>query len=169
MNLFQAVITPALQHDKRTSQAKTSRQRGTVEVMKWKRLQSQDSNYRQCSGWLGCFQRRTWLEDTGRVLHFLGRHPQPLKDQNGWLSSQVGQEPMARLAPLTQRLKVQHMNLFQAGITPALQHDKRTSQAKTSGQRGQLEVMAWKRLQSQEFNCGQYSGGPGMFPTQNMA
>ena len=132
MNLFQA-------------EAKTSRQRGQLEVMKWKRLQSQDSNYRQCSGGLGCFQRRTWLEDTGRVLHFLGRHPQPLKDQNGWLSSQVGQEPMARLAPLTQRPKVQHMNLFQAGITPALQHDKRTS------------------LQCQDFNCGQYSGGLGCF------
>ena len=153
MNLFQAVITPALQHDKRTSQAKTSGQRGQLEVMAWKRLQSQDFKHRQCSGGQDC-DTETWLEDTGRVLHFLGRQPQPLKDQNGRLSSQVGEEPIAGLAPLTQRLKVQHMNLFQAGITPALQHDKRTSQAKTSGQRGQLEVMAWKRLQSQDFNYG---------------
>ena len=94
MNLFQAVITPALQHDKRTSQAKTSGQRGQLEVMAWKRLQSQDFIV-QYSGGLVCFQRRTWLEDTGRVLHFLGRQPQPLKDQNGRLSSQVGEEPIA--------------------------------------------------------------------------
>ena len=70
MNWFQAGITPALQHDKRTSQAKTSGQRGQLEVMAWKRLQSQDFKYGQYSGGLGCFRRRTWLEDTGRVLHF---------------------------------------------------------------------------------------------------
>ena len=32
MNLFQAVITPALQHDKRTSQAKNIRTSGQLEV-----------------------------------------------------------------------------------------------------------------------------------------
>ena len=154
---------------KRTSQAKTSGQRGQLEVMTWKRLQSPDFNCGQCSGGLGCFRRRTWLEYTGRVLHFLGRQPQPLKDQNGRLSSQVGEEPIAGLAPLTQRLKVQHMNWFQAGITPALQHDKRTSQAKTSGQRGQLQVMAWKRLQSQDFKHRQCSGGQDCCRHRNMA
>ena len=84
MNLFQAGITPALQHDKRTSQAKTS---GQLEVMTWRRS-------RAMFWWARMLQtQKQGLKTVVETCTF-GTTPQPLKDENGRLSSHVGQDPM---------------------------------------------------------------------------